>query len=69
MSPLVDHGVHIGRQAMGKIVGGDPHVPVVEVGGEWVLGFGNAAVFPVQTHDLHQIVRKFPLLGYRVLFR
>ena len=65
VTAFVNHRIHGAGQIVFKIVGGDAHIPVAKVGGKGMLRFPNAAVGPVQPHELHQVVREFPLLLHR----
>ena len=66
VTALVNHRIHGAGQVVSKIVGGDAHIPVIEIGGKGMLRFPDAAVGPVQPHERHQVVREFPLLLHRV---
>ena len=66
MAALVENGVHRGGHIVQVVVGGDADILVVELQRKGVFGLTQAAVAPVQTHDLHEIVRKRLLLLDRI---
>ena len=67
MAALVQDRVHGGRHIAGVVVRGNADVLVVEFQRERMLRLAQAAVAPVQPHDLHQIIRKGFLLVHRII--
>ena len=61
VAAFVDDGKHGGNQIVLKIMGGNAHILVVEIGGEGMLRLGDAAVGAVNAHDLHEITGELSL--------
>ena len=56
MSSFMNHGIHGADGIVLIIMGGNPNILVAEIGGKRMLRLCNAAICPVQAHDIHQIV-------------
>ena len=67
VAAFVNDGEHGGNQIVLKIMGGDAHIFVVEIGGEGMLRLGDAAVGAVNAHDLHEIIGELSLNLHRIM--
>ena len=67
VAAFVNDGEHGGNQIVLKIMGGNAHILVVEIGGEGMLRLGDAAVGAVNAHDLHEIIGELSLNLHRIM--
>jgi hypothetical protein len=67
MTALMNHGEHGGNQIILMVVSGNSDILIVEIGGVGMLGFRNAAMAAVNSHNLHQFIGKLTLYSHGIM--